>query len=110
MWFEDDDLATAPDLLAQLQELVKHPGWVLISRILEEQAQYRLNKMVATPLNTLDEALGQEYVKGEAEQLLTLRGLPDVLIEELQITVRKMREDAGRDSTNDAQSQLPLNS
>jgi hypothetical protein len=104
-WFEDEDLAGAPDLLEQLKKLEASEGWKVVSRILDQQAQYRLNTLVATPLKSLDGALEQEYMKGEAEQLLTLRGLPGVLIEELQVLVRKMREDAAR--RDDASAEQP---
>jgi hypothetical protein len=86
----------APDLLGQLQDFVKHPGWVMISRILDAQAQTRTNAIVCQPLNGLDATLEQEYMKGEAAQLLTLRGLPEVLIEELQEAVKDMQADAPR--------------
>lgn len=101
-WFEDEDVSQAPDILQELQVLVESPGWAIVSRILGAQAEYRLNMLVGTPLKGLDGALEQEYVKGEAAQLLTLRGLPTVLIDELVAEVKRMREDAGRDDTNGA--------
>jgi len=103
-WFEQEDVAAAPDILQSLQELVTHPGWAVISRILDAQAEYRMNMLVGTPLKGLDGALEQEYIKGEAAQLLTLRGLPTVLIDELAAEVKRMREDAGRSDTSDAPS------
>lgn len=95
-WLEDDDVIQAPDILAQLQALEQSPGWKLISNILDKQVQMRLNAIVSQPLKSLDAALEQEYAKGEAEQLITLRGLPTVLIEELQQTVQEMQASARR--------------
>jgi hypothetical protein len=99
-WFEDEDVSAAPEILQELQALVASPGWAIVSRIVGAQADYRLNMLVATPLKGLDGALEQEYIKGETAQLLTLRGLPTVLIDELVAEVKRMREDAGRADTN----------
>jgi hypothetical protein len=96
-WLEDDDVMKAPDLLAHLQSLIEHPGWAYISRVLDNQAEYRLNAIVTNPLKGLDAALEQEYMKGEAAQLLTLRGLPTVLIEELTAAVKELRDASRRD-------------
>ena len=95
-WFDDEDAALAPSLLKELESLVEHPGWLVISNILERQAAIRTNSLVTSPLKGLDAALEQEYMKGEAAQLLTLRGLPTVLIDELREVVKRMREDADR--------------
>jgi len=100
-WFEDEEVANAPNMLLQLKQLEDSPGWKIISNVLDQQAQYRLNMLVATPLKSLDGALEQEYIKGEAEQLLTLRGLPTVLIEELGKVVKEMKEEDARGSTDD---------
>lgn len=103
-WLEDDDVMKAPDLLGILQDFVKHPGWEMISRILDAQAQLRLNRLVTNPLKSLDAALEQEYEKGEAAQLLTLRGLPTVLIEELQNAIKDMQANAPRADPDDSSS------
>lgn len=95
-WVEDEDIARAPALLVQLESLVEHPGWVVLSNILDRQAAIRTNSILTQPLSSLDATLEQEYMKGEAAQLLTLRGLPTVLIEELRAAVKRMREDAER--------------
>lgn len=95
-WIEDEDRMKAPDLLEQLRDFVQHPSWIMISRILEAQATLRSNAIVCQPLKGLDGALEQEYMKGEAAQLLTLRGLPEVLIEELEQAVKDIRDDASR--------------
>lgn len=99
-WLEDADLAKAPTLVAQLEELEKSPGWALISSILERQASIRVNMMLTQPLKAIDGTLEQEYIKGEAATLHLLRGLPTVLIDELKEAVKRMREDAARSSTD----------
>lgn len=99
-WIEDEDISRAPALVAALEALEASEGWKVVSRILETQAAYRTNAIVTTPLRGLDAALEQEYLKGEAAQLLTLRGLPTVLIEELKAHVKRMREDADRRDTD----------
>lgn len=100
-WLEDEDVTRAPTLIAQLRELENSPGWDIISKILDRQVAIRTNAMLTQPLKSLDQTLEQEYIKGEAAQLLTLRGLPTVLIEELKEAVKRIREDAERTDTDD---------
>lgn len=100
-WLEDGDLAKAPTLVAQLEELEKSAGWAIIREILDRQASIRVNAMLTQPLKTIDGTLEQEYIKGEAATLHLLRGLPTVLIDELKEAVKRMREDATRSSDRD---------
>ncbi len=75
-----------------------HPGWDLLLQVVNAQLKLRTQRVLLTPLETLDGALAQEFQKGEISGLSLAVALPDGLINEAQEASRKESEDV---STSD---------
>ncbi len=61
-----------------------HPGWDLLLQVINAQVKLRTQRVLLTPLDTLDGALGQEFQKGEISGLSLAVALPAGLINEAQ--------------------------
>lgn len=64
-----EDRAEARELqeeASRLTSLISHPGWKYLQDVLAAQVETRDQQIRRTPLKSMDEALEQEYKKGEA--------------------------------------------
>ncbi len=110
MKFEDVEELPNPEVdkrIAQSQEnkdlltsLVNHAGWKYLERVAKAQIEIRKNKIFLEPLSSLNDAVGQEFLKGEATGMNTLLKLPYVLIDEAETVATsliKARDDHADD-------------
>ena len=63
-----------------LRTLLASPGWGLLAEVIDQQVATRTDSIILKPLQGTDEALGQEFSKGEIAGLRLLRHLPDALV------------------------------
>lgn len=86
-----------------LRTLMKHPGWLLIVRFAEQQ-QLGYQRQALTPIKSMDDVPGSEYVKGVAQGITEVLTLPEQLIEtlETELNSRTKRAQAVTDSDDDS--------
>jgi hypothetical protein len=84
-----------------LKKLVASEGWQILLDIAKEQMHNRREKIVLQPLSSMDEALPQEFMKGEVAGIQVLLSMPEVQIESsesiLEALRRKGRKDDGEE-------------
>lgn len=68
------------------------PEWALLHSVVMAQAMTRMGMICGTPLRTLDEALEQEYKKGEASGLQLAVSLPKTIIESCDYEIAQLKE------------------
>jgi hypothetical protein len=73
--------------LSNLNALLEHRGYRELMRIAEEQDVARVNTLVLTPLKTMDEALEQEYAKGEIGGIRLFKAMIPTMVEQLQADI-----------------------
>lgn len=83
------------EALAQMQGLLKLPGWKLILGLAEEQLTGRIDAVILNPVSGVDGTLNQEYLKGEISGIKLFCKMPEILIEQYRsdITAMKGNED-----------------
>jgi hypothetical protein len=64
-----------------------------LSDVIRAQITLRQQQVFATPLRTLDDALGQEFLKGEGVMGEMLLRLPETMLENFQVTLTRENED-----------------
>lgn len=79
--------------LKLMQELAEHPAWKLMQKAAKEQIEVRTDHVV---LNPTDNALGQEYMKGEVAGIRIFFELPEKLVEQSQAIVDQYNKEASR--------------
>ena len=87
------------ETLAVFRSLVKHQGWgLLVKQMLVQEAQRR-EAVAYTPLKSIDEVTGQEFMKGEAAGIRLMRSTPAEIIDQIEGELELMRgaEDDDRD-------------
>ena len=73
----------------QLRDMLESEGWALFAATIQEQQDARVVDLISAPLETLDGALKQEFVKGGIVAVQRMMMLPEVLIEELGLEIEK---------------------
>ena len=71
-----------------LKDLLDHPAWRVYRAALMEQEVGRRGTILLQPLKALDEALAQEFMKGEVSGLNIALITPGVIIEQLEADIR----------------------
>ena len=77
---QDLDIDGARDMKAKMEELLSHPAWKHISNTIRFHYHRQMADMLATPLESVDAALKQEYTKGNLAAYLTLWSMPETMI------------------------------
>ncbi len=77
--------------LVHLENLLHSPGWAVLSDILQANVQERMEFLLKQPLPSLDAALGQEFLKGEAAAWQFLLELPEMEMSGHQAVVDAFR-------------------
>lgn len=110
----------AQEELSRLNSLLKHPGFIDLLKIAEEQVNARTQSIFLTPLKRMDEALEQEFKKGEISGIKLFSNIVQIQItnlneeieetlkelEENKRTSRKTRTDDDVDADDDYDSQI----
>lgn len=79
---------------SNLSKLLEHPGFVEYLRILEAQIESRRNSIFLKPLKSMDEALEQEYRKGEIAALLLAKELTAIQLREVNEEIEAILTEA----------------
>lgn len=61
--------------------------------MLEEQVRLRTQKIILSPIGSLDETLAQEYAKGEVAALQLTLSMPEALVETLSEEIKQENEE-----------------
>lgn len=76
------------------ETLLAHDAWKKLHQLMSEQAASRINHVVLTPLQSMDEALATEFMKGEVAALRLIMEMPGLEIERLKQDIQlKEQED-----------------
>ena len=78
--------------LATWRNFLEHPGWKKFAAILETQRSTRADTVMHTKLTTLEQALDQEFTKGEAAALELMLALPTTIVENLEQEIEQLNE------------------
>lgn len=76
------------EALRELSSLVKSPGWDRLLSFAEEQTRVRMDSLVHQPLLKWDDALEQEYRKGEIAGMQLMLELPAILLGNLEAEMK----------------------
>lgn len=68
-------------------ELLSSPGWAVLCNLVQPLIQERLDYILMHPLKSMDDALGQEYLKGEAGGWKFMLELPRQEVESAEAIV-----------------------
>ena len=63
------EISQSASLLSTLHSFTEHAGWKVFNEMLDEQKNSRLGQFAFKPLNSMDEVLAQEFMKGEMSGL-----------------------------------------
>ena len=76
----ESNLGKMREIVSDLKAMVASSGWKYYSTMMEEQKVMRQNRILLTPLETHDQVLAQEYMKGEYAALaLAERLIPEIV-------------------------------
>ncbi len=64
-----------------LSDLVEHSGWNMLRDVAEVHQQQRIVGLIGSPLESLDGALAQEFMKGEIAGVATFLSIPETTLE-----------------------------
>lgn len=74
--------------LSEWQSFLNHSCWGRFSKILEEQANTRAGEILLKPLESMDKAGAQEFMKGEVAGLKLALTTPLSIVEQLKHDLR----------------------
>jgi hypothetical protein len=74
--------------------LIMHDAWKKLEATLKEQQSSRIQRVMLNPLQTQDEALEQEFVKGEYAALGLILELPYTMVDNLETELGKQKVEA----------------
>lgn len=94
---EIKEQAAARAALSDYKELVETKGWKRLVEIAKAQRFNREQSIILTPLQSMDEAFGQEYKKGEISGIALFMNIPG-------IEVKKFGEMLNAEENKDADS------
>lgn len=69
------------------EDLQRHPGWIELQKVLQDQANMRHNNIILNPLAGADGVYLQEFQKGECAGLKLAFHLPMQLVESLETEI-----------------------
>jgi hypothetical protein len=82
----------------QIEDLLEHPAWATVIRVLQEQADLLQSEVVFTPLVSADRIYQQEFQKGKLAGLVSVSRTVEGLLAELNMEI----EDLNPENQNDA--------
>lgn len=80
----DPELRELQEELSKLNSLVKHPGYVDLLKIADQQIDARTQAVFLNPLKAMDEVLEQEFKKGEIAGIKLFREIVGIEIGRLE--------------------------
>lgn len=75
--------------LSRLRALQQHPGYEYLMRIAGAQLETRRQQIILTPLQTMDEVLGQEYAKGETSGIELFTKIVEIRVRDLEDEIQE---------------------
>lgn len=70
--------------LSKLASLKEHAGYQYLMEIAEAQVKGRMDQMILTPLEGMDQVLRQEYAKGEVAGIRLFTNIVEIRLTDLQ--------------------------
>jgi len=95
----------AREKLEVLQSLLHHPGWLLLRDVIIRQMQLRAQTAYALALESVDEALKQNYQTGVIHGLRLAATLPQKIHDEAQEVWKEILND--QRSTRESSDSIP---
>lgn len=84
------------------ERLTSTPEWINLVQTLQQQADDLQNVVINTPLRKLDDALEQEYRKGQLYGMLSISNTAQTIMSELDFEIQRVKEniDAGPEQSS----------
>jgi len=79
--------------VSQWRRLLDDPVWKMLAETFEAQIRERTNAIVFTPLESVDGAMKQEFMKGEVGGLGLASKLPVIMLEAAQLDLDRLNEE-----------------
>lgn len=98
---EQESLQQMLTTCRELEELVQSRGWARLRDIANGQVRIRQQQVFATPLKSFDDALSQEFLKGEGVGIETIMRTPETLISDYKEQIEILREQQGASDDNE---------
>lgn len=101
------ELSVAMEQRRLLEDLATNQGFLLLSSLMQQQADALQQEILFTPCAGLDSAIAAEYKKGELAGRLAWEHLRKTYISSLEITINHLRskiDDEPDDRSPDANS------
>lgn len=86
--------------VAAWRRLMEYPQFGMLSEAMEEQIKQRSGVVLLQPLESMDKALAQEFMKGEVAGLTLAKGLAQTLMEAAEIDLQRLNNDI-KEMTNE---------
>lgn len=81
-----------------MASLVQSPGWAVLREIVNGQAGSREGKILRSPVTSMEAALAQEFMKGEAAGMRTILTIPEDYLAAVQAKETETEVDQGEDN------------
>lgn len=98
------DFHGAASDVATWRSFLEHPGWVLYSKILDEQMKLRQGTINFAPLESFGKIFAQEFMKGEASFAALALALPHTQLEQAQLTAKNLETAIELEKTNETEA------
>lgn len=79
--------------LRELEDLVQSKGWALLVKMLQAQVLTRQQTVFATPCRSIDDTLGQEFMKGEGVAFAFVEKYPHIYIDNLSTQIDELSKE-----------------
>lgn len=88
----EDELSGLASEYALWRALTEHPAWPKWKAVADSAVSTRANAVMGTRLATMEQALGQEYLKGEANGIALIMSLPQSEMERLEHEMKLLND------------------
>lgn len=82
------ELAEALRIREAMQALQSHFGWKMLCDIMQEQINARFSEIVSQK-SSLDQLIAEQYLKGQCQSLIMIKGYPAILIENANVIIKE---------------------
>jgi hypothetical protein len=90
---KEDKYAEMSSELALWKSLLAHPAWKTLDKIAEGQINERARTLLHSPLQKMDDALAQEFTKGEASGIELFKSIPQVEYERIESDLQNLEKE-----------------
>ena len=86
----DQVLDQMKEALHEYRSLAKSPGWDRLVKVIREQMDQQVGMLVRQPLNSMDEVLHEQYVKGRIAGAEEVIDTVEVMLLEVEAKIKEL--------------------